>query len=295
MQRTNHPCKDHQVLDFHDLTGSSTIQFADPIQRSARQYAVLCTYKFGAGRAIEATMGLFSTALHFYDVEREKLIPAFDCCLAGAGFRRAETLSVPASGPGSLPGKHAWAGPCYLASPLQGRWLTVIEAHFAIDGAPQPAHIAKEISGALSCYALALIVHDDDLFFYSLEHNGESLDGYNSCPQYFEQKRLPDSEVEGQRHTPDAFGPILPRSCTLEDLASLLNRGWWNAYDRGELDQDGVAQGEGDGFVFESERMTAFGTMLQLHGTSGHYPYAAWRESQDIPWTSFVVIRYQPS
>jgi hypothetical protein len=72
----------------------------------------------------------------------------------------------------------------------------------------------------------------------------------------------------------------------------LLNRGWWNAYDSGKLDEDGVATSD-DGFVFEGERMTAMGTLLRLHGGSGEYPYAAWAESSDIPWDEFIAIRYK--
>ena len=65
----------------------------------------------------------------------------------------------------------------------------------------------------------------------------------------------------------------------------MLNRGWWNAYD---LDKE-----EDDGFVFEGERMTAFGTLLQLHGDQGEYPYAAWGESPSIAWPEFVALRYR--
>ena len=242
-------------------------------------------------------MGLFSSVLHVRDTQRDNLLPALDAVLRDAGFSRAETMAVSSDGPYALPNHETSvsAGPYYLVSPLQGRWLTVIEAHFALhsQGVPHLSDLGNRLSAALSCYALALVVHDDDLFFYNLDRNGKSLDGYNSCPQYFEQERLPDTRIEEQRHTPEPFQPLLPPGCPLDELRALLNRGWWSAYDSGDLDENGVAQGDDDGFVFEGERMTAFGTLLQLHGDRGEYPYAGWGESPGIAWRGFVALRYR--
>jgi hypothetical protein len=58
------------------------------------------------------------------------------------------------------------------------------------------------------------------------------------------------------------------------------------------LDENGVPQ-DGDGFVFEGERMTEFGTMLQLHGQVGPYPYAAWYQSKEVNWNDFVAVQYR--
>jgi len=242
-------------------------------------------------------MGLFSSVLHVRDKPRETVIAALDTILRAEGFSRTETLPVSAEGPYALPNHEAWVstGPYYLVSLLKGRWLTVIEAHFALhsQGAPQLSDLGNQLSAALSCYTLALLVHDDDLFFYNLDREGKSLDGYNSCPQYFEEERLPDAQIEEQRHTPEPFEALLPNGGSLDELQVLLNRGWWNAYDSGTLDEDGVAQGDDDAFVFEGERMTAFGTLLQLHGNQGGYPFAAWGEADGIAWREFVALRYK--
>jgi hypothetical protein len=85
---------------------------------------------------------------------------------------------------------------------------------------------------------------------------------------------------------------LLPEGHTVAELQSLLNRGWWNAYNAGNLDEDGVAKSD-DGFDFESERMAAFGTLLQLHGAGGEYPYAAWGESKNVRWPEFIALRYR--
>ncbi len=239
-------------------------------------------------------MGLFSSVLHVRDARREEVLPALDAILDDAGFVRSETLSVPAEGPLTLPDHEASvsAGPFYLVSSLHGRWLTIIEAHFALETAPNLAELGDELSGALSHDTLAMFVHDDDLFFYNLARDGEALDGYNSCPQYFEEGRLTDKQIKEQQHNPEPFQALLPAGHTLDEVRALLNRGWWNAYHAGKLDEDGVANSE-DGFAFESERMTAFGTLLQLHGAEGEYPYADWAESKLIRWPEFVALRYR--
>src|SRR5712664_1890420 len=124
-------------------------------------------------------MGLFSSVLHLHETPRETVLPALDAILRESGCMRAETLWVPAEGPYALP-KHdaaVSAGPYYLVSPQHGRWLTLIEAHYAIPDGPQLTDLGNRLSAALSCYALALFVHDDDLFLYNLDRGGQSLDG----------------------------------------------------------------------------------------------------------------------
>jgi len=239
-------------------------------------------------------MGLFSAVIHLRDIERDRVLPSLDVLLRDAGFERIGAAEVPDGGPHAMADHKeavAW-GPCYFVSPLSGRWLTLIEAHFTMPKAPHLSDLCKQLSSALSCYALALIVHDDDLFLYNLDYKGTPLDGYNSCPQYFEQRRLSEKAVAQQRHSPEPFAELLPTGSTLDELRTLLNRGWWNAHDTGRLDENGVVTSADDGFVFEDERMTAFGSLLQLHGASGEYPYAAWAEDERIEWPLMLAVRY---
>lgn len=46
--------------------------------------------------------------------------------------------------------------------------------------------LAAELSEALHCVALAVLVHDGDLFLYWLYERGRLADEYNSAPGYFE-------------------------------------------------------------------------------------------------------------
>src|SRR6266568_5835794 len=159
-------------------------------------------------------MGLFSSVLHLRDIERDRLVPAVDAVLQDAGFVREHLGAVPAGGPHML-SEHD--GPSYLASPLNGRWVTLIEAHFALPDAPHLAGLGTRLSAALSCYALTLVVHDDDVFLYNLDYKGDALDGYNSNPQYFEKERVPEADIEQQRHTPEPFAALLPPGRTLDE------------------------------------------------------------------------------
>lgn len=236
-------------------------------------------------------MGLFSNVLHVYRAPTDRVIGALDTQLSACGFLKAPPQSISSAGPSQL---LLPSGPCYFVSPLNGDWLTIVEAHvLGFEGAPETATLASTISEALRTYALSLIVHDDDVLFYNLEHRGQSLDGYNSNPQYFENDPLSEEFIASQRHTPEAFTPILPRSVTVAELRALLDRGWWRAHDEGRLDEHGVPVDDED-LLDEGDRMTELGTLLQLHGSAGQYPYSAWSTSEAITWSSFRAIPYTP-
>jgi hypothetical protein len=46
--------------------------------------------------------------------------------------------------------------------------------------------LTSRLSHELQCFALAVIVHDDDVLVYLLYKNGELVDLYNSSPSYFD-------------------------------------------------------------------------------------------------------------
>jgi hypothetical protein len=54
---------------------------------------------------------------------------------------------------------------------------------------------------------------------------------------YFQYEPLAESEVDALRHHPGSFAPLLPAGVPLDSVVSLLDRGWWQAHDKGELDQ----------------------------------------------------------
>jgi hypothetical protein len=48
-------------------------------------------------------------------------------------------------------------------------------------------NVASRLSKALSCDALAVMNHDDDILLYALYRKGRLVDQYNSCPAYWNE------------------------------------------------------------------------------------------------------------
>ena len=236
-------------------------------------------------------MGLFSLVIHLYQAPASPL-DALDSELCAAGFERAATAELPQGGPAELPESEGWgySEPWYLVSWKPEHWSTLIEGCGSTAGAPFVSNLSAALGRRLSCYSLCLVVHDDDVFLYNLDHGDDPLDGYNSCPQYFETEPLSKEQIERDRHSPGAFSVLLPDPSTLPELEEVLNRGYWHAYSHGELDADGVPPDFG--FVTEAERMERFGMLLEIAGPSKPYPYSAWAENPEIDWADFSVVYY---
>src|SRR5260221_8249804 len=150
-------------------------------------------------------MGLFSSVIHVRDASPDSVSNALAQVVPQWPFsfseKRAMTAAPKATDRESL---------LYCVSPTHGRWVAVLEAHFAVKNAPWLPELAKPLSAALGTYTLALMVHDDDVLYYNFFHKGADLDGYNSNPQYFERERLSDESIAEQRHNPRQFAPIVP-------------------------------------------------------------------------------------
>lgn len=233
-------------------------------------------------------MGLFCQMLHVFDADPSEVEEALASILSRRGFSLASTTRV--DGVNLESQVDDSSAPAYIVGPKLGKWLPVIDLH----SEPWPGEICTDLSRACSSHALCIMVHDDDVMLYNLDHVGESQDGYNSNPQYFESDRVPEPEVESQRHTPEPFASVLPNGKTLEDLLAILNAGWWQAHDQGKLDEDGVMLDEVWGacpYQAEGERMTAFGTFLGLGGPS-EYPFAEWRENGSINWQEYRLLQF---
>ncbi len=171
------------------------------------------------------------------------------------------------------------------------RWLTVIEVSQGKDG-PYLGDLCTALSAEGSCYCLALMVHDSDVFLYNLDHCGNSLDGYNSCPEYFDKEQLSAEDVESQRHAPDELQPILPEGVGLDPIIRVLNDGWWRSYDEGKRGEDLANAWAERFYTDEGDRMSEFGRLLELNGKNRGYPFALWAESQDLRWQGFKAVRY---
>jgi hypothetical protein len=233
-------------------------------------------------------VGLFSSVLHVRQVTPAALAAGLDSVMREYGLVRSNTIPVSEQGPDAPAGSIG----AYACGPLRGEWCTVVEVHeFSME--LWLSEVGAALSKALDTHVLSLVVHDDDVFYYNLDHRGQPLDGYNSNPLYFLDESPPESEIEAQRHFPETFKPILPSGVSIEELSALLGRSWWRAHDAGQLDADGfVRDDDSEDFISAGDHMVAFGTLLRLHGSAGDYPYADWREAGADAWSGFMVAAY---
>jgi len=105
--------------------------------------------------------------------------------------------------------------------------------------------LASSLSTKLSCPALAVLVHDDDVLIYTLHENGELVDEYNSAPEYFASGEFGPSEGGDAERLARAFGG--------GDVAKA------EAVLRAERAGD-----RDEGYVFESERHYALTEALGI-------------------------------
>ena len=199
-------------------------------------------------------MGLFCQMFHIFNIDQSNVQTALTSVLSKHGFSLDDLSRV--DGRQLESQVDASSAPAYIVGPKHGAWTPVIDLH----SEPWPGDICTELSRVCSSHVLCVMVHDDDVMLYNLDNCGESQDGYNSNPQYFEIERVPESEIQSQRHTPEPFVPLLPQGKTLKDLLTILNAGWWKAHDDGKLDDNGVIIDEAwDACPYqtEGERMAA--------------------------------------
>jgi hypothetical protein len=244
---------------------------------------------------IGGTRGLFSAVMHVRQVAGSELADGLDLVMRGHGFvrRRNEPLSERAP---DLPDDSVVG---YACGPLRGDWCTVVQLHFYADAAMGLSDVGRDLSKRLNTHVLSLEVHDGDVFYYYLDQDGSRLDYYDSDPMYFhfKQEPLAESEVEARRHHPERFVPLLPVGVSLDSLVALLNSGWWQAHDKGELDAHGNLTDKAffaEDNLLAGERMVAFGKLLQLHGEPTHYPYVAWADARSAAWSGFTLLGYAP-
>ncbi|WP_153797171.1 hypothetical protein [Foetidibacter luteolus] len=222
-------------------------------------------------------MGLFSTVLHIYkrsqtdtvselikELQEDRELTKFSRLdIDGSNFEKAIQEYV-----------YDNHGVCYLVTPQIGDWTTIVEINVKLDNPFYLYDLTNSISKRLATYALSFHLHDDDILLFNLDKEGHSIDGYNSNYQYFLTEPADKEEVISQRNLPDAFVELLPPTKTSEQLNSILNEGYWNAFDNNDLDEDGVPNDE-KYFIDEQDRFERVGKYLEIY-SKDDYPFADW-------------------
>jgi hypothetical protein len=222
-------------------------------------------------------MGLFSTVLHIYKrSQADTLNELFKELQENRKLTKISKLDIDNCNIKIFIEEYVFVndGLYYLVTPQIGNWTTIVEINVKLDNPFYLYELTNTLSKRLTTYALSFHLHDDDILLFNLDNEGNSIDGYNSNYQYFLTDPASKEEVITQRHIPEAFVDLLPEAKTSEQLNSILNEGYWNAFDNNDLDEDGVPNDD-KYFIDEQDRFERIGKYLEIY-SKDDYPFADW-------------------
>jgi hypothetical protein len=222
-------------------------------------------------------MGLFSTVLHLYKNSQANIVNELSKELRqNREFANFSKIDITNSNYQEVLDNEVYSkqGIYYLITQPHGNWTTIIELNVNLGNPFYLYDLTNALSKQLNTYALSFHLHDDDVLYYNLDNQGESVDGYNSDYQYFLTEPADKEEVLSQRHTPQSFSSILPPTKSIDSLNKILNEGYWGALDNNELDEDGVPSDD-KYFIDEQDRFERIGKYLEIYNKDD-YPFADW-------------------
>lgn len=100
-------------------------------------------------------------------------------------------------GPSQSSVAEALAGRKSMVTPVQKGCVVVFDEQSEEQDMKQIAELASRLSCKLSCPVLAVLNHDDDVFWYQLHENEEATDEYDSSPGYFDPSAEPSAPKGG--------------------------------------------------------------------------------------------------
>jgi hypothetical protein len=224
-------------------------------------------------------MGLFSTVLHIDNRSQTDTVNELTKELQkNRELTKFSRLDIDNSNIEKLIQEYIYEnyGVYYLVTPQIGNWTTIVEINVKLDNPFYLYDLTNPMSKRSSTYALSFHLHDDDILLYNLDNEGNSLDGYNSNYQYFLTEPADTEEVISQRHIPEVFVDLLSETKTTAQLNSILNEGYWNAFDNNNLDEDGVPNDKY--FIDEQDRFERVGKLLEIY-SKDDYPFADWHSN----------------
>src|SRR5262245_44835179 len=106
----------------------------------------------------------------------------------------------------------------YHVLPAKNGWVTLYEERASMQDDEWLQELASGLSQELQVPAIAFLVHDSDVACYWLFDDGQLLDQFNSCPDYFDDGALGrgQSQLGGQ---PDVLLRYCRSGVTEDDLA----------------------------------------------------------------------------
>jgi hypothetical protein len=138
-------------------------------------------------------------------------------------------------GPSQQSVAEALAGRSAIVTPAQDGCVVVFDEESDEQNQEIIAELAAHLSGKFRCPLLAVLNHDDSIFWYQLYLDGELVDEYDSSPNYFngtEEEPSPPSGGDAQKLC-TAFG-----TNAVVEVESILRK----------------SAGDDDGYIFAFER-----------------------------------------
>ncbi len=91
----------------------------------------------------------------------------------------------------------ALTGRSAIVTPEQDGCVVVFDEQSDDQDSAVITELASRLSSELRCPVLAVLNHDDDIFWYQLYLNGELADEYDSSPGYFDPSAEPSAPAGG--------------------------------------------------------------------------------------------------
>jgi WD40 repeat protein len=154
----------------------------------------------------------------------------------------------------------------FLIGPALRGWIGVYPS-----GSGQDEGISRTLAKRFPGELLHMLVHDDDIFAYFFYREGQLVDQYNSCPDYFEESS--ESEREEARGRPELLAYLLPAGTPIDELTSLLR------------------PDDAEGAVFASALLERFAQLFDIRNVATSYEYLMDGETDGIErWDDFVHV-----
>jgi hypothetical protein len=166
-------------------------------------------------------------------------------------------------GPSQQAVAKALAGRSAIVTPAQDDCVVVFDEQSDTQDEAIISPLAASLSRELGCPVLAVLNHDDDIFWYQLYLRGELADEYDSSPGYFDPSAEPSSPIGGDAlKLCSAFGVG-----NVAEVESVLRK---SAFDE-------------DGYTFAVERHTDLARLLGIpsFGVGSGFQYIAEGELPD--------------
>jgi hypothetical protein len=197
-------------------------------------------------------MGVSSNTLHLRSADAEGVLRAYGTMLRRRGYRLRAASGIPHY-------LETHDEPVFrrvlVSTPREG-WITVIDQQFDEQDLPTIDRATAEMSKAMTCPALALVVHEGEALYLFHWDNGQRRDRWCSWPGWYADGPVSESVKKRWTAHPERLLPLCREGTTAEHVAFVMRD--YSAEER---------------FVFPENVLADLQEILGLHG--GPRTYAA--------------------